>query len=525
MPYLDKDGMNYAISKIKSLIPTVYDWAKSSTKPTYTRQELVPISSKTYESTTYYGTANNDAGCTFYFLSVKPDSWYKPWTVKFKVRTTIPSKGANYDSVTVSTISGRTDLITYHNWNERYDAAHYYINIYRLNKTGFDAGYSHAIGVNIYNTAGATSSAYYRTFEVEYYECDNCTVAVLDAPLKQSAWNGYGSTNFSGTTNANAVDRGLQETGDVNSGDYNQRDLYFRPYVATKLFGYKIFAIDKDMHVQPLVITDGNATGKQTNTNGFRGSLGLFYNGTSSSANVAYAMPNQTAYRSYAISSTYTGYTFNSALGAEKMVYITGTYDVSTDIFTLPSSTGTDWYIEIPSDQPTITLSDYLTENSWYMFVGATHSTANNLSLFDQNPIFYFNGTSLIPVGNLLNSHTHSKSEITDFPTFKTINGNSIVGSGNITISSGSAAKKFTNVSVASSLWVANTDTDQDFLYMADIPCTGVTADDYPEVVLADDDIDEYGFSIYAKSGSGNVRVYTDNKPSTALTVPTIICI
>jgi hypothetical protein len=41
--------------------------------------EIHPSISKTYTPTESYGTADSDAACSFYFISVKPDSWYKPW--------------------------------------------------------------------------------------------------------------------------------------------------------------------------------------------------------------------------------------------------------------------------------------------------------------------------------------------------------------------------------------------------------------------------------------------------------------
>ena len=45
-----------------------------------------PLIHKKYESTSYYATsAGSGEASSWYFMSVKPDSWYKPWKVKFKV--------------------------------------------------------------------------------------------------------------------------------------------------------------------------------------------------------------------------------------------------------------------------------------------------------------------------------------------------------------------------------------------------------------------------------------------------------
>ena len=55
-----------------------------------TRGDLVPTIKKTYASTSYYATAASNDAAVFYFMSVKPTSWYRPWTVKFKIRSYCP---------------------------------------------------------------------------------------------------------------------------------------------------------------------------------------------------------------------------------------------------------------------------------------------------------------------------------------------------------------------------------------------------------------------------------------------------
>ena len=103
--------------------------------------DLTPVEHKVYESTAYYATSSSSwETSTWYFMSVKPDAWYKPWTVRFKVHTFEPSY-SYADSISYCTISGRESGFVYANWNERYDTAHYYTTIYTLKKAGFDAGY------------------------------------------------------------------------------------------------------------------------------------------------------------------------------------------------------------------------------------------------------------------------------------------------------------------------------------------------------------------------------------------------
>ena len=54
--------------------------------------DLVPLIHKQYESTSYYATtASSYEAASWYFMSVRPDAWYKPWRVKFKVHSHCPN--------------------------------------------------------------------------------------------------------------------------------------------------------------------------------------------------------------------------------------------------------------------------------------------------------------------------------------------------------------------------------------------------------------------------------------------------
>jgi len=190
--------------------------------------DVKPILQKTYSSTSFYASTSNDsATATFFFVSIKPDAWYKPWTIKFKIHSYCPAY-TNVDSVTYGTISGRTDGYVYANWNERYDPAYYYTSITMLKKAGFDAGLGHALGINLVYGTGYTNSAYYRTFEFELYETNNCTVTTLNTPVLLANWTNYNSTNYNGLSNMNAVDRGLMESGDSDSWGWHVGNLYPR---------------------------------------------------------------------------------------------------------------------------------------------------------------------------------------------------------------------------------------------------------------------------------------------------------
>jgi hypothetical protein len=88
---------------------------------------VYPYLTKRYESTSYYATAANQLQSTWYFMSIRPDSWTKPWRVKFKLHTWCPGH-TEVESYTYSTFTGTQTSLRHANWNELYSYAHYYIS-------------------------------------------------------------------------------------------------------------------------------------------------------------------------------------------------------------------------------------------------------------------------------------------------------------------------------------------------------------------------------------------------------------
>lgn len=201
---------------------------------------------------------------------------------------------------------------------------------------------------------------------------------------------------------------GVWQVQDYNSdaGNYNVRDLYLRPYVGTTVHRYKLCGIGADNRLQPITITDQTSstriTNKQTNTVPIKGSAGLYFYVGSSSITANNAISSQTLYRQYS-SSSYASYNFNGQLPAYRVIYIKGTYDLATDMFTIVNSNNTNWYVSVPNNTASINLSDYFTQGEYYMLAGYTYSSADYFSLDTNNKIFYFDGTNLtLPINKTL---------------------------------------------------------------------------------------------------------------------------
>lgn len=320
------------VSKVKLPNNSVYNLKdKTQTRSDHRHYEsdIVPLAHKTYASNSYYATTGSDYNTSsWYFMSVKPDAWYKPWTVKFKVHTFCPNY-ASYESITYATISGRSNDIVYANWNERQNSAHSYINVYPLKEAGFNAGYGHAIGMCIIWGDNYTNSNYYRTFEIDYYSCENCTVTFLDSLVKWPDWSGGTTTNYGGLIATNAVSRGLQESGDQDSTGYIIRKIYSLIKAGpNKVFPYTFLMECADGRWESLVTSNSTGTNKSRNTHGFR--LGkLFYMNAGNTYNENVVLDNYRLWNMYSdvLDHRYSFNTANNATDgtvANQPVYLVG---------------------------------------------------------------------------------------------------------------------------------------------------------------------------------------------------------
>lgn len=170
-------------------------------------------------------------------------------------------------------------------------------------------------------------------------------------------------------------------------------EYYFRPYAGNTIYRYKFLMQGADNRLYPIVTTNQASATQVTKSPtkiGLRPWKVWYYNGTGTISAGA-VIPAQSILPATYI--TTASYNFNTTAGTYNMVYLRGTYNKDTDLFTLDD----DYYEFVPDNTAGIDLSTYFTEGRYYLLVGGTYSTANYMSLFDNNPFYYFDGTNLIP--------------------------------------------------------------------------------------------------------------------------------
>lgn len=97
--------------------------------------------------------------------------------------------------------------------------------------------------------------------------------------------------------------------------------------------------------------------------------------------------------------------------------------------------------------------------------------------------------------------------------------GMSIVG--NTISTTATTLHKVTNTVVQVSDFVADAQYTG-YNYRADVPVTGITANDYPNVIFAVEDCISNNYSRFVESGNGYVSIWCKVLPESAITIPTI---
>lgn len=361
---------------------TLKDNSQEHSAHTHYDSDIVPLIHKKYESTSYYATTNSWAEATWYFMSVVPDDWDKPWRVKFTVYTHCDCNPV-YKTYSWITLTGRQGSISYCNWNERNYRAHSYNTWYPLNEAGFNAGYGHAIGMSIYNSDSPTNSAYYRVFEIDYYACENCTVTLLDNPVLWANWVGTGSTYYGALAYTDACTRGLCESNDANDGRYYVERIYSSIEAGSnKIFPYTFIMQNSDNKWESIVTSSTTATTKTKNSHGFR--LGsIFYQGSANTTEAGAVVANYSLYEQHGnlIDHRYSFNTANNAtdgLTANLPIYLVGALG-NDGLFYLADKW---WGQELPSTE----------DGKLYIQLGAAYDRYR-MVLDTKHPIYrYVNG-------------------------------------------------------------------------------------------------------------------------------------
>lgn len=304
-----------------SVATTVQDDSHNHTLAT-----ILPLKSKTF--TNVIGTANNWAGATFFYGSIKPTTWDDTWRIKYKIHVYVPNH-PTYNQLAEVTVSGKQgDFRAYASFNTigSYYVC-YYHELYRMKEAGFTNGYGHSLGVRFYSAYEPINTDYKRTIEIDILETENCSFDFYDSCLAYASIPGTGTTNYNTYTEMDFVSNGLQETGDANDVNYYNREYYGSRTTKNALYRYQFCVTDSTGQVIPInSVNNSVATNKTLMTDAFD-PFGEIFQWVSTSTYAAGAnVGNGNWYRQYLADLRYSfncgGYDVDSTLTARLPLYL-----------------------------------------------------------------------------------------------------------------------------------------------------------------------------------------------------------
>ena len=184
-----------------------------------------------------------------------------------------------------------------------------------------------------------------------------------------------------------------------SSNDYNLQSVYERRFIydaEMPLYRYKLCGFNKGK-VVPLVITNQTSAtivDKTPVTAGIDPTKGLVHYNTTGAVT---AVGTTFASLWYEQAITTCVYTFNDDVPAYVDVYLKGSIG-SDGLFYLDTTTHKSWYVFAPNRASDGLYTKNFVKGAFYMFVGTSYSSVNYLQLKYNNPLFYYNGTALVPM-------------------------------------------------------------------------------------------------------------------------------
>ena len=356
--------------------------------------EYVAITKGTKTYTGVIGTADNNPGAVFYFLSVKPKDWNAPCVIKYRISASMAGQVQGTAQSVMSLCFCRNTVPSYDVWNYIGNTSYrpyYYHYRYLVTETGYNAGYGHLVGIGLQSSYTPTNSTYARTFVIDVLEAENCDFTFLSSMTKYASVPGTGSTNFSGESTFDATTNGETHTSDRNTTNLISLSGGLGPAGSLGIFPYTLIMQEGNGSWSPIVTSYSTGTTKTVNSAGFRTDLIFYYYNSSTAAANAVNITGL-----YSVTTLDFRYSANcgTTLTNSRPIYLVGTFNPDDGLFYLDSTTW--WSQEVdPNGNPT----RYIDSNGEvkyihkaYILLGQTYSTYQ-IQLYPDHPIYYgYNG-------------------------------------------------------------------------------------------------------------------------------------
>lgn len=258
LKFLDEAGLSYFWSKIKAH----FKW-----------RNIVPENSKTF--TGVVSSANSDPAAWLYFGWIKPDSYYIPYKIHYRLHVTIGglASTATKDSYYDVTIYGLNN--TYYSYhvenvvNTSYRGLYSHV-FYSCTETGINNGYGPLLGIRFQSSYSPASTTYARVVDVDILETENCDFTFFDSMILYANAPGTGTTNYNTRTAFDGTTNGHTQAGDRNDVNYYNRNYYGCRTAYTAIYRYQLCLSRPDRSLLPInSVNNSVATNKVLTTEAF----------------------------------------------------------------------------------------------------------------------------------------------------------------------------------------------------------------------------------------------------------------
>ena len=373
------------------------------------------LAEKVYEP--YTCTANTKENATIFFMNVIPtsDNWFTPWSIKYRLYVTTDEQYTqSWHDCQIGT-AGTSLMYSFFNniYSPGYNSLYNHEILFYNSKAKYNNRQTNPIkiGERIYLSRNVTTLA--RTIKIEVYEAINCTFEILDN--FELFGNVYTDEKYGYDTQITAYSNGLQEVGDTNYPNYFNYD-YHNSYrihsTETPLYKYKLCGFDTLGRIVPITSTNQTNTtivSKNPNTVPMDVSKGIvYYNTTTTISAVETLLTTGVIYRNFSHGANPCPYNFNSNPVLGDGIYLVGNY--SNGLFTLDTTSANSYYLYVQNVGDDSDILSNFTTGKYYWYLGNMASSGMNFLL--DNPLYYFDGRSLIPyVASELNKKENSSNK------------------------------------------------------------------------------------------------------------------
>lgn len=294
--------------------------------------------SKTY--TNVLATDLTTAGGTMYYAMVTPTTSLQPWHIKVAIEAS--TNYTDYGSIGVVELIGTQQSYNYQYWINYTNSAYRSYGGFGINlasNTGIENGIGHLLSLAFDLGTNPTVSSYGRRINVYVIESVNCTITLLDTMSSSPTQLADNAAVYTGNRTISTLESGFYTSNTTDARTAFDSVINGRSCQAGDVgcIANTLVYETQDGLLNSFVTVASSAITKPIVARAFNPGGVFYYNGPTLAAN---AIGSEDTVYNTAKFDLATSFNFSGTLSLTDQIYIKGTYDRTTHLFT-PATTDT----------------------------------------------------------------------------------------------------------------------------------------------------------------------------------------